>query len=210
MSIRVLVADDHEVVRSGLRALLEDSDLEVAGEAANRPEVVAQTEQLQPDVVLLDVRLGNDDGLAALEELRSVAPHVKVVMLTTYDNPTYVARAMALGASDYLRKGCTREVLMSTLRAAAAGEGPTSNSELRTVANAMATSDRTVEGDVTLTQREAQVVRHLGLGLSNKEIGRSLSISVETVKEHVQHVLRKINATDRTQAAVWAIRKGMV
>jgi len=210
MSVRVLVADDHEVVRSGLRALLEGSDLEVVGEAADGREVVERAQQLRPDVVLLDVRLGADDGLAALEELQTAAPDTNVVMLTTYDNPTYVARAMALGASDYLRKGCTREALLTTLRAAAAGECPTSSSELRAVADAMAASDHAIEGDVSLTQREAQVVRHLGLGLSNKEIGRSLSISVETVKEHVQHVLRKINATDRTQAAVWAIRKGMV
>jgi DNA-binding NarL/FixJ family response regulator len=150
------------------------------------------------------------DGLATLEELRQALPESRVIMLSTYDNPTYIARANAMGASDYLLKGSTREQLVGAIHAVAAGDAPSSFGELRRVAGTMATRQKQEDAEVSLTQRETQVLRHLALGLSNKEIGRSLSISIETVKEHVQHLLRKIDATDRTQAAVWAVRKGLV
>jgi DNA-binding NarL/FixJ family response regulator len=131
-------------------------------------------------------------------------------MLSTYDNPTYVARAVALGASDYVLKGSSRQELISAVTGAAHGESPSKVGELRRVAGAMATRQNTGDEDVPLTNRETQVLRHMALGLSNKEIGRSLTISIETVKEHVQNILRKIAVSDRTQAAVWAVRKGLV
>jgi len=211
MAVRVVVVDDHEVVRTGVVSLFEGSDVKVVGQASGGTEAVKVVKDKKPDVVLLDIRMEEGDGLAALEKLRQSAPSCRVVMLSTYDNPTYVARANAMGASDYLLKGSTRDQLLGAIRAVAAGNAPSSFGEMRRVAGAMAT--RKKEDDVVevpLTQRETQVLRHLALGLSNKEIGRSLSISVETVKEHVQHLLRKIDATDRTQAAVWAVRKGLV
>jgi len=131
-------------------------------------------------------------------------------MLSTYDNPTYMARAVALGANDYVLKGSSRDSILATIRAAAAGETPSKTGELERIASAMKVRATVDDDDVPLTQRETQVLRHVALGLSNKEIGRSLEISVETVKEHVQNVLRKIAVTDRTQAAVWAVRKGLV
>ncbi|MHB1033334.1 MAG: response regulator [Pirellulales bacterium] len=210
MSIKLLIADDHEVVRSGLVNLLADSDIEIVAQAANGLEAVKLAHEHEPDVVLLDIRMADGDGLAALEQFRRELPQIRVVMLSTYDNPTYIARAVALGASDYVLKGSTREQLLTTIKAAAAGQSPSRSGELYRIAGAMQTKQVTVDNDISLTQRETQVLRHVALGLSNKEIGQSLSISVETVKEHVQNILRKINVNDRTQAAVWAVRKGLV
>jgi DNA-binding NarL/FixJ family response regulator len=211
MAVRVVVVDDHEVVRTGIVSLFEGSDVKVVGQASSGSEAIKVVKDKKPDVVLLDIRMEDGDGLTALEKLRQTAPNSRVVILSTYDNPTYVARANAMGAADYLLKGSSRDQLLGAIKAIAAGNAPSSFGEMRRVAGAMAT--RKKEDDVVevpLTQRETQVLRHLALGLSNKEIGRSLSISVETVKEHVQHLLRKIEATDRTQAAVWAVRKGLV
>ena len=210
MSITLLVADDHEVIRIGLATLLEGSDIKIIAEAATGKETVKAAEQHHPDVILLDIRMPDGDGLATLEKLRSKVPESRVVMLSTFDNPTYVARSVALGASDYALKGSPRESLIDTILTAGAGESPSRSGELRRIAGAMKLRQVLDDDDVPLTQRETQVLRHVALGLSNKEIGRSLEISVETVKEHVQNILRKIAVNDRTQAAVWAVRKGLV
>jgi DNA-binding NarL/FixJ family response regulator len=210
MSIRMMVVDDHEVVRTGIASLLADSDVEVIGEASGGDAAVEMAHQLNPEVILMDIRMPEGDGLTALDRIRSEMPEIRIVMLSTYDNPTYMARARALGASDYVLKGADRETFLNTIRAAAEDKAPSVHGVMRPVAQKMATRAIDVEGDASLTQRETQVLRHLALGLSNREIGKSLSISIETVKEHVQNILRKIDATDRTQAAVWAVRRKMV
>jgi len=210
MSVRLLVVDDHEMVRMGVQSLLAGSEVDVVGHAGNGNEALAVAREQKPDVVLMDIRMPDSDGLDALERIHAELPDVKVVLLSTYDNPTYMARAQALGASDFLLKGCSRETLLNTITSVAEGTSPTPYGELRRVAGKMSTKQLDLKQEVPLTQRETQVLRHLALGLSNKEIGQSLSISVETVKEHVQNVLRKIDCTDRTQAAVWAVRRGLV
>jgi len=210
MSVKLLIADDHEVIRKGLASLLAGTDIEIVAEAASGKETVKLAEQHRPNVILLDIRMPDGDGLSTLEKLRAKVPDSAVVMLSTYDNPTYVARSVALGAADYVLKDSSREDLITTLEAAAAGESPSRTGELRRVAAAMKLRQVIDDDEVPLTQRETQVLRHVALGLSNKEIGRSLEISVETVKEHVQNILRKIAVSDRTQAAVWAVRKGLV
>jgi DNA-binding NarL/FixJ family response regulator len=210
MPIKVVIADDHEVVRRGLVSLLAGSEVKIVGEAASGEEAVKVTKKLKPDVVLLDIRMQGKDGLAALEKIRAEMPNVRCVMLSTFDNPTYVARAVAAGAHDYMLKGCTRSELINSITGAAAGQLPMRAGELRRVATTMANRLATPDPDIPLTQRETQVLRHMALGLSNKEIAQSLTISVETVKEHVQNILRKIAVGDRTQAAVWAVRRGLV
>jgi len=210
MSIRLLIADDHEVVRSGLRSLLADSDIEVVAEASSGDQAVALARQHAPDVVLLDIRMSDGDGLAALGRLKMDQPELPILMLSTYDNPTYVARAVALGASGYLLKGSSREKLIEAIHAAASGEDSWSRDELRRVTGALSTPRLADDVEVPLTKRESEVLRQLAYGLTNKEIAAALGISYETVKEHVQHILRKVGVTDRTQAAVWAVRKGLV
>ncbi len=210
MSIRVLVADDHEVVRSGLASLFEGSDLKIVAEASGGEEAVAATLKHRPDVLLMDIRMPEVDGIQALAKIRAKAPDTCVVMLSTYDNPTYVARSVALGAADYVLKGSERDTIISAIQRAATGDSPSSDSILRHVKETMGKRKDAANHDTPLTNRELQVLRHVALGLSNREIGQSLGISIETVKEHVQNILRKIDATDRTQAAVWAVKKGIV
>ncbi|MEK6249516.1 MAG: response regulator transcription factor [Planctomycetales bacterium] len=209
MSISVLIADDHEMVRTGLFSIFAGSDIEIISEAGDTETAVAQTLKLRPDVVLLDLRMNDNSGLDALEQIKRELPDTPVVILSTYDNPTYVARAAALGANDYVTKGASRDELIDTVKAAAAGESPIKSGLLQKIAGTLGSSKHASE-DVPLTRRESQVLRHIALGLSNREIAASLKISIETVKEHVQNILRKIHVPDRTQAAVWAVRRNIV
>lgn len=210
MAVKVVIADDHEVVRRGLVSLLAGTEVSIVGEASSGDEAVKVAKKAKPQVVLLDVRMPGSDGLAALEKIRAQMPGVRCVMLSTFDNPTYVARAVAAGAHDYVLKGCTRSELVRAITDAAAGAAPQKVGELRRVATTMANRASVPDPEVPLTARELQVLRHMALGLSNKEIANSLTISVETVKEHVQNILRKLSVSDRTQAAVWAVRRGVV
>jgi DNA-binding NarL/FixJ family response regulator len=210
MSIKILIADDHEVVRSGLKTLLADTDVEIMAEVATGEEAVKYTLAHQPDVVLLDIRMPEGDGLTALGRIKLDKPDMPVLMLSTFDNPTYIARSVALGANGYLLKSCTREELLAALRSASGGESVWTRDELRRVTGALATPRLAADVEVPLTQRESEVLRQLAYGLTNKEIAQALHISYETVKEHVQHILRKIGVSDRTQAAVWAVRKQLV
>ncbi|MCA9147840.1 MAG: response regulator transcription factor [Planctomycetales bacterium] len=209
MPISVVVADDHAVVRQGIASLLKDSDVELVGEADGAKDAVAKILKLQPDAVLMDVRMGANGGLEALEELRKHDTKTRVIMLSSYDNPTYVARSVALGANEYVLKDSSREELLDTIHRVVRGDEPSVDRLFGQIQDLMSRK-REPDDDLPLTVREVQVLRHIALGLSNREIGLSLGISVETVKEHVQNILRKIDATDRTQAAVWAVRKKLV
>jgi len=210
MSIKVLIADDHEVVRSGLKTLLANTDIEIAAEVTTGEAAVKWALAHKPDLVLLDIRMPEGDGLTALGRIKLDKPEMPVLMLSTFDNPTYIARAVALGASGYVLKSCTRDHLLQAIRTTAAGESAWTRDELRRVTGALATPRLAADVEVPLTQRESEVLRQLALGLTNKEIANTLHISYETVKEHVQHILRKIGVSDRTQAAVWAVRKQLV
>jgi DNA-binding NarL/FixJ family response regulator len=210
MSIRVLIADDHEVVRAGLKTLLADTDVQIIGEVAAGDQAVRYIMANPVDVVLMDIRMPDGDGLTALGRIKLEKPELPVLMLSTFDNPTYIARSVALGASGYVLKGCTKEELLAAIRTAASGESAWTRDELRRVTGALATPRLAADVEVPLTQRESEVLRQLAYGLTNKEIAQALHISYEPVKEHVQHILRKIGVSDRTQAAVWAVRKQLV
>ncbi|MEZ6090438.1 MAG: response regulator transcription factor [Pirellulaceae bacterium] len=210
MKIRLLIVDDHEVVRLGLRNLLADVEVEILAEASTAAGALKFLEKQTPDLVLMDIRMEGGDGLAALGRMKLEYPELPVLLLSSYDNPTYVARAVALGASGYLLKDCTSEKLVEAIRLCASGGSAWTRDELRRVTGALATPRLASDIDVPLTQRESEVLRQMALGLTNKEIAKALEISYETVKEHVQHILRKIGVTDRTQAAVWAVRKNLV
>jgi DNA-binding NarL/FixJ family response regulator len=210
MPIKVVIADDHEIVRHGLTSVFKDSDVRIVGQASTGEETVKLTRKHKPDVVLLDVRLGAEDGLDSIKRIRAASPGVRVVAISAFDNPTYVARAVSAGAHDYLLKSATRIEIINAIAGAASGAAPTRAGELRRMATSMANKELPSETAVPLTPRETQVLRLVAMGLSNKEIGDALEISVETVKEHVQNLLRKVELNDRTQAAVWAIRHGLV
>jgi DNA-binding NarL/FixJ family response regulator len=158
---------------------------------------------------MLDIRMPDQDGLATLEAIKQAHRETPVLMLSTYDSPTYAARALALGASGYLRKGDTRAQVLAAIRSTAAGGSAWDPADLRRLSGVSTASEPITDLESQLTPREAQVLKQLAFGLSNKEIALALHISVETVKEHVQHIFRKLGASDRTQAAVWAVRHGL-
>jgi DNA-binding NarL/FixJ family response regulator len=207
---RIVIADDHEVVRTGLVNLLAGTEIEIVGQSENGKDVDGLVEKLNPDVVVLDLRMAEGDGMAALGRLKSSHPELPVLILTTFDNPQYVARAIALGACGYLLKGAGRDQIVEALRTAADGKVAFTRDEMRRVTGALATPRVGNDIEAALTHRESEVLQHMATGLTNKEIAVQLSISYETVKEHVQHILRKLGVSDRTQAAVWAVRKGLV
>lgn len=208
--IRLLVADDHEMVRIGLRSMLSDTNIEVVAEVATGEAAVSYVTQHPVDVVLLDLRMPDGDGLNALARMKLAKPDLPVVILSNYDNPSFVARAVALGANAFLLKDCSREKLIDTIQRAAKKENLWTREELRRITGALAAPRPATDIDVPLTEREFVVLRHIANGLTNKEIAEAMKISYETVKEHVQHILRKLGVTDRTQAAVWAVRKNLV
>lgn len=210
MAIDLLIVDDHDVVRTGLKTFFEGTDIKVVAEASGGNAGFKLANKHRPDVVLLDVRMPEGDGLNCLARIKLDLASIPVVMFSSFDNPTYVARAVALGAAGYVLKSASRDEIIKAIRAAAAGETIWSREELRRVTGALAAPRNGSDSDVPLTKRESEVLKQLAFGLTNKEIAQSLGISYETVKEHVQHILRKVGVTDRTQAAVWAVRKNLV
>ncbi|QDS99832.1 response regulator [Adhaeretor mobilis] len=210
MPKRVLIIDDHEVVRIGLRSLLESAEMKVVGEASDGERGIKLAESKNADLVILDIRMPGTDGLSCLTTLRSKQPELPVLVLSGYDNPTYFARARALGAVGYLLKSIPAQEIVAAVQSAAAGEQVWTREGMRRVTGALATPRSQLDLEAPLTKREDEVLKQLALGLSNKEIALALGISYETVKEHVQHILRKLGVVDRTQAAVWAVRRGLV
>lgn len=208
--VTVLLVDDHAIWRGGVRSMLADTEFEVVGEASSGHEAVEKARELQPRLTLLDIRMAGGDGLEALMALKREHPRMAVVMLTTYDNPTYMARAVAGGAAGYLLKGIELEEFVAALRAVAGGETLLSPQELvrslRGISEAAAGSEDLIE---PLTDREQEVLRLLATGLANRGIGNVLFIAESTVKTHVEHILGKLGISDRVQAAVWAARHGL-
>jgi DNA-binding NarL/FixJ family response regulator len=208
--IRLLIADDHDVVRSGLKSMLGGTDIKVVGEATTGQAAVKYVLENEVDVVLLDVRMPDGDGLNALGRIKLDKPNQPILIFSYVDNPAYLARAVALGANGYLLKDCTRDELIGAIKIAATGENTWTRDGLRRITGALATPRLQADVEVPLTEREGQVLRRMVEGLTNKQIAEAMGISYETVKEHVQHVLGKIGVSDRTQAAVWAVRNGLV
>jgi DNA-binding NarL/FixJ family response regulator len=210
MAISILIADDHEVVRAGLRSMLQGTDIRIVAEADNGTTALKLTLKHKPNLVLLDVRMPEIDGLSCLARIKLDLPNIPVIMFSSYDNPTYAARAVALGAAGYLSKSASKKEIVEAIRVAASGDTTWTREELRRVTGALATPRVGANVEVPLTKRENEVLKQLAFGLTNKEIAQALGISYETVKEHVQHILRKVGVSDRTQAAVWAVRKELV
>lgn len=211
-TIRLLIVDDHEVIRTGLDRLISSTgpNFTVVASTPDGEDAIALAAQHQPDVILLDIRMEDVDGLSVLERIGEVCPRAAIIMLSCYDNPTYIARSLVHGAVDYVLKEAPLDQLADAIQRAAKGQQPGDRSVTRPIRAAMASQADLGKSAKSLSQRESQVLRHLALGLSNKEIAKSLAISVDTVKEHVQNLLRKLEMTDRTQVAVWAVRQGFL
>jgi DNA-binding NarL/FixJ family response regulator len=201
--IRVLVVEDHHVVRQGLVALLNVVDgLEVVGEAADGVEAIAQFRKHKPDVTLMDLRLPRMGGVDVIQRIRVETPQARFVVLTTYDGDEDIYKALKAGARAYLLKGMTTDELVATIRTVHAGKSHIPPAIAERLAERMGTED--------LTIRELDVLEQIVQGKSNKEIGTELDISEATVKTHINSLLSKLGVTDRTQAATAAIRRGIV
>ena len=209
-SISLLVAHPKELIRAGLRSMLAGSPVKIVGEASDAPSTLTLTKKHKPTVLLLDAAIPGGDAFELVAKLGKALPVTKFVFATEIDNPTYMARARAVGAANFLLMGFSQRELVTAIENAAAGKPVSGSAAYAKIAASMEPRDAQAARDSGLTPRESQVLSHVAFGLSNDEIARSLEISVETVKEHVQNLLRKLNVNDRTQAAVWAVQAGVV
>ena len=202
-AIRILIADDHPIVREGLAALLNRAtDMEVVAEASNGREALKQFLRCRPDIVLVDLRMPEMDGVDAILAIRERAPDARVIVLTTYDGDEDIYRGLRAGAKAYLLKDAPREELMECIRAVQAGR--------MWIPPDVAAKLATRMGDQDLTSRELEVLRLMVRGKSNKEIGNSLGVSEGTVKIHVNHILEKLKVSGRTEATTAALKRGIV
>ena len=206
--LTVLIVDDHPVVRSGLRVLLDVHDgIEVAGEAADGEEALALAAALEPDVILLDLKLPGLDGVAVLTELRARGVGARVLVLTSANDPAQVSRAVQAGASGFLYKDVDPDALIRAIRAVNDGNLLLAPDAAAPLMAAHATRAAAPRGGLgSLTVREREVLDQLARGRSNREIARELHVSEKTVKTHVSSVLAKLGVQDRTQAALYAVR----
>jgi DNA-binding NarL/FixJ family response regulator len=204
--IRVLIADDHPVVRQGLRTFLGvQEDIEVVGEAADGAEVVSQAQSLEPDVILLDLKMPGVDGLSALRDLRERGLSARVLVLTSAGERARVLPVVRAGAAGYLYKDVDPQALVQAIRAVHDGHVLFAAE----AAEAMLAPGPGDRGTVTLTGREGEVLVQIARGRSNREIARTLVVSEKTIKTHVSNILMKLGLQDRTQAALYAVRHGL-
>lgn len=207
MTIRILIADDHGIVREGLRLYLQwDPELQVVGEAKNGKEAIDLAEQLQPDIVLMDILMPVMDGLSATTVIRRKLPDIEVIAMTSVLDETVIRQIIKAGAIGYLLKDTGSDELCHAIHAAADGQV-----QLSRLVAARLLEDPKLESPISpLTSREMDVLRQIATGHSNKEIAMSLNLAEKTVKSHVGNILNKLGVTSRTQAALTAVRSGLV
>jgi len=213
-AIRVLLADDHALFRQGVRRLLEGAgDIEVVGDAETGEESVRLAEDLAPDIVLLDVTMPSLSGIDAARMIKASSPRAGIIMLTVHADEEFLFEAIKAGAMGYLLKDCTPDELIRAIRVVHSGEGllaPTMAAKvMREFARTRETKDLAAV-HLPLTQREVEILQHVTTGLANKEIANRLSISERTVKNHLSNIMEKLHVNSRTQAAVYALRRGLV
>ncbi len=208
MPIRILIADDHAVVRQGLRMFLgTDAELEIIGEARDGAEAVEKARLLKPDVILMDLLMPVMDGISAISAIRREMPETEVVALTSVLEDKSIVEAVRAGAIGYLLKDTEANELRKSIKAAAAGQVQLSH---QVAARLMRELNTPVKSPETLTMRELDVLKMLAQGKSNKEISQFMNIGEQTVKTHVSHILDKLGVPSRTQAALLAVRMGLI
>jgi DNA-binding NarL/FixJ family response regulator len=206
VSVRILVTDDHPVVRAGLSGMLSgEPDFEVVGEAQNGKEAVTFVGELNPDVVLMDLRMPEMDGVTAIQHIKSNYPDVHILVLTTYESDADILRAIETGATGYLLKDTPREELFGAIRMVAQGQSPLAPG----VAARLMQRVRNPEEE-GLSTREIEVLELVAHGTSNKEIAKQLWVSETTVKSHMLHIFDKLSVTDRTAAVTEALKRGII
>jgi DNA-binding NarL/FixJ family response regulator len=209
--MRILIADDHVVVREGLSAMLSrEGDIEVVGEAQNGKEAIEKARELHPDIVLMDLRMPEVDGIEAMRRIRSENQRVKFIVLTTYDNDEYIFKGIEAGARAYLLKDAPRTELFKAIRAVSRGESLLEPAIAGKVLDRLAELSRQTQSSEALSDRELEVLTLIAKGASNKLIATSLNIGESTVKTHIQNIFNKLDVRDRTEAVTEAIKKGIV
>ena len=209
-TIRVLIVDDHEVVRRGIHTLLEtEDDIEVVGEAADGLTAVVETERLKPDVVLMDLVMPGVDGVEAIHRIRAIQDDVSVLVLTSFGTDDMLFPAIRAGALGYLLKDAHPDELIRGIREACRGQSMLDPVVARRLLAELARNDSVRPSLEVLSNRETDVLRQLARGLTNDEISDVLHISEATVRTHVSHILSKLGLTNRTQAALYALRQGL-
>ena len=210
-TIRLLIADDHTVVRDGLTTMLgREKDITVVGEAKNGLEAVEKARELEPDVVLMDLRMPELDGVEAMRRIRSENQEVKFIVLTTYDTDDYIFHAIEAGAKGYLLKDASRDQLFQAVRAVHRGESLIQPGVAAKVLDRFAQLSTQAGTNELLTGREVEVLRLMATGSPNKEIGSTLSISEGTVKTHVANIFQKLEVRDRAEAVAQAMQRGII
>ena len=212
---RVLIADDHDLARLGLRTMLTpEPDLEVVGEATTGREAVELTRQLQPDLVLMDIRMPDLDGLVATRAIKEEFPRTSILIVTLSEDADYLLEALRVGAAGFVLKDASRREVVTAVRQVLNGESPLDPKLAAQLIRRMATQPSPSEPPVRrgdeLTQREVEVLRLIAEGKTNAEIAQNLFISTGTVKQHVERIIAKLGVSDRTQAAVRAIELGYI
>lgn len=215
--IRVMLVDDQAIVREGLSAMLGvEDDIAVVGQAGGGAEALHLVPQVMPDVVLLDVRMPDMDGLTTLARLKSAHPALSIIMVTLYDDPDYLYRAVSNGAAGYILKDASRAEFVNAVRTIAAGGAIISPAMLRDLLGHIselidtAGSGQSCPPAMSLTPREIEVLGLMAEGMTNQQIAEQLIVSPTTIKTHVQNILQKLGVSDRTQAAVYAVRCGLI
>jgi DNA-binding NarL/FixJ family response regulator len=211
MPIRVLLVDDNELVRQGVASMLAKAeDLTVVGEAKTGREAIETARKELPDVVLMDVRMPDMDGLEATRRIKEERSRTAVIMVTMHDNPAYLREAVRAGAAGYLLKDVSKDDLIDAIRQVATGGAFIESQMLKGMLSEMKPGAAAPSGARNLTKREREILALVAEGLSNREIADKLVLSPETVKSHVAAILEKLNVSDRTQAAIYAVRNGLV
>jgi DNA-binding NarL/FixJ family response regulator len=208
---RLLLVDDHRLLRQGLRKAVEEAGFDVVGEAGDGEEAVRLASALQPDLVLMDISMPVLDGIEATRRLRGSVPDTRVVILTMHGEESVIDRALRAGAAAYLLKDCSTDEVAETLRAVAAGDTDLSADLARSMLAELPGPEATAEPLASvLSQREAEVLQLFADGCSTVEVGQRLYISAKTVKNHLASIYEKLDARDRTQAVLMAVRMGII